>query len=42
MQHEAIRYSLDPKITMPQIAECGDYDIDRYAKLEERIQQNDI
>ncbi len=42
MQHEAILYSLDPKILFSQIHEMNDYDRKKYSKLEERTQENNV
>ncbi|MFA7298628.1 MAG: DNA-protecting protein DprA [Candidatus Absconditabacterales bacterium] len=42
MQHEAILYSLDPKITFSKIHEIVDYDKNKYFKLEERVTENSI
>ena len=42
MQHEAICYSLDPKITFSQIQDITDYDTHKYSKLEERVQENNV
>lgn len=44
MHHEAILYSLDPKITFSQLREQGqiEYDTVTYAKLQERADANHI
>lgn len=44
MHHEAIVYSLDPKITLKQIQEQGytDYDANKYAKLQEWLSEHEI
>jgi hypothetical protein len=42
MQHEAILYSLDKKIPFSQISDIGEYDITKYAKLKERMRENNI
>jgi predicted Rossmann fold nucleotide-binding protein DprA/Smf involved in DNA uptake len=42
MQHEAILYSLDPKIAFSQIQDFVEYDITKYSKLEERATLNNI
>lgn len=42
MQHEAILYSLDPKITFSQVQDFTDYDKNKYSKLEQRITENTI
>jgi hypothetical protein len=42
MQHEAILYSLDPKILFSQIHEMIDYDENKYSKLEQRITENNV
>ena len=42
MQHEAIIYSLDPKITFSQVQDFTDYDKNKYSKLEDRITENTI
>ena len=42
MQHEAILYSLDPKIKLSQLQEFTDYDTNKYSKLKEWIEKNDI
>jgi len=42
MQHEAILYSLDPKITFSQIHEMNDYETNKYSKLEERTKENNV
>lgn len=44
MQHEALLYSLDPDITFSQLKEQDvfEYDITRYAKLQERTDENTI
>ncbi len=42
MQHEAILYSLDPKITFSQVQDFTDYDENRYSKLQDRVTENNI
>lgn len=42
MQHEAILYSLDPKIPFSHIHEIGDYDTKKYTKLKERSQEHHV
>ena len=42
MQHEAILYSLDPKITFSQVADVTEYDQKKYSKLEERMTQHHV
>ncbi|MCX6824457.1 MAG: DNA-protecting protein DprA [candidate division SR1 bacterium] len=39
MQHEAILYSLDPKLPFSQINEMDEYDRNKYSKLEDWIQE---
>ena len=42
MQHEALLYSLDPKIPYTQIQTMTDYDATKYTKLQNRIQENHV
>ena len=42
MQHEAILYSLDTKIPYTHLQTMTDYDTTKYAKLQDRIQENNI
>lgn len=42
MHHEAILYSLDPKIPFSQIQDFTDYDENKYSKLKDRMQQNNV
>lgn len=43
MQHEALLYSLDPKITRKQLQESNPpYDATKYAKLQERVSEYNI
>jgi len=42
MQHEAILYSLDPKILFSQIQNFTDYDKNKYSKLEERMTDHNV
>lgn len=42
MQHEAIVYSLDPKITFSQVHDFTDYDENKYSKLSNRITNNNV
>jgi len=42
MQHEAILYSLDPKITLWQTKDFVDYDTNKYIKLQNRITEQQV
>jgi len=42
MQHEAILYSLDSKITLSQLSDFTDYNQKTYSKLEDRVIDNHV
>ena len=42
MQHEAILYSLDPKVSISWLQDFVDYDENKYSKLQDRLSENNV
>ncbi|MEI6774504.1 MAG: hypothetical protein WCL18_07130 [bacterium] len=42
MQHHAILYSLDPKVTLSQLQDIVVYDNNKYTKLQEWMQEHNV
>ncbi|MEI6673135.1 MAG: hypothetical protein WCL02_07640 [bacterium] len=42
MHHEALLYSLDPKITFAQVQNISEYDRTKYTHLQERATENNV